>query len=93
MKKTLKTITVVAAYMGIGLMTNCKKSAVLSPLNCGNDAEKVTDAAIAYSNDPTKARCEAYKNSVRDFYKSCATFYTGASKKALDDFMAEPCPN
>lgn len=74
-------------------MFSCKKdSDSPSPGNCAANADKVSAAATKFGNDPTKANCEAYKNSVSDFVKSCPTYYTGATKKALEDFMAEPCP-
>ncbi|WP_146202247.1 hypothetical protein [Dyadobacter jejuensis] len=74
-------------------MTNCKKDSAgpLNPLNCSTNAEKVTAAVTTFSQNPTNANCEKYKEAVRDFYKSCSTFYTGATKKDLDDFLAEPC--
>ena len=62
-------------------------------INCGSDAEKVTAAGLAFSQNITKANCEAYKNAVRDFYKGCENFYTGAYKEDLDEFLAGPCPN
>lgn len=93
MKKTIQKITILSFCVGVGLTLSCKKDALTNPANCSKDAEKVTNAAIAYGNSQTKANCEAYKKTVSDFYKSCATFYSGAYKEALDDFMAEPCPN
>lgn len=93
MKKTIQKISILSICLGMGLVLSCKKNVLTNPVNCSNDAEKVTNAAIAYGNNPTKANCEAYKKTINDLYKSCATFYTGASKQALDDFMDEPCPN
>lgn len=93
MKKTIQKIMILSVCLVTGLTMGCKKDALSNPVNCSNDAEKVTNAAIAYGNSPTKANCEAYKKTISDLYKSCATFYSGAYKEALDDFMAEPCPN
>lgn len=93
MKKTIRKIMTLSICISIGLMLSCKKDALTNPANCSKDADKVTNAAVAYGNSQTKANCEAYKKAISDFYKSCATFYSGAYKDALDDFMAAPCPN
>jgi hypothetical protein len=93
MKKTIQKIMILAICVGTGLTISCKKDSVANPVNCSSNADKVTDAAIAYGNNPTKANCEAYKKTISDLYKSCATFYTGAYKQALDEFLAEPCPD
>lgn len=94
MKNQFKSVSLLTICTGLFLLTNCSDNpATPNATNCGNDAEKVSTAAQAYVANPTKATCEAYKNTVKDFYKSCATFYTGAAKDALDDFIAEPCPN
>lgn len=90
MKKILKVTVPVALALVLGCS---KKDTAPSPQNCANNSQKVIDAATVYGSNAIKANCEAYKNTVRDFYKSCQTFYTGASKKDLDEFLAEPCPN
>ncbi|GHB81082.1 hypothetical protein [Persicitalea jodogahamensis] len=90
MKKLLKTITPLA----ITLVLGCSKDGTSpSPQNCVDNSQKVTDAVTVYATNPNKANCEAYKNTVRDFFKSCPTYFTGASKQAYEDFLAEPCPN
>lgn len=93
MQKLFRNSISYAAFCALALSMSCGKDKTPSPMNCGNNAEKVTTAATTFSQSPTKANCQAYKNAVSDFYKSCATFYTGATKKDLDDFMAEDCPN
>lgn len=93
MQKIIRTIVTAGAFFAVTLSLSCgDKDKSPNPVNCGNNAEKVTAAGQVWANDPTNdANCEAYKVAVRDFYKSCETFYTGAAKKALDDFLAEPC--
>jgi hypothetical protein len=93
MQNILKKIVTAGTFFAVTLSLSCgDKDKSPSPVNCGNNAEKVTAAAQVWASDPTKtASCEAYKDAVRDFYKSCNTYYTGAAKKALDDFLAEPC--
>jgi hypothetical protein len=94
MKKTTKSIAVLTAYLGVLLVTGCGgKDTSPTPLNCSANSQKVVDAATVYGNNPTKANCEAYKNSLRDFYKSCSNFYSAADKKSFDEFLAEPCEN
>jgi len=92
MKDLFKSLLFICVFMGPGLLTSCKKR-VANPVNCSTNAEKVSSVANTYAANPNRANCEAYKNAVNDFYKSCATFYTGATKAALDQFMATPCPN
>ncbi|HEV7382433.1 MAG TPA: hypothetical protein VGN64_21705 [Dyadobacter sp.] len=93
MKRLFKSTTTVFATSATVLFLSCgDKDNSPSPANCSTNAEKVTAAAQTYSQSPTKANCEAYKGTVKDFYMSCATFYTGATKDALDEFLAEPCP-
>lgn len=79
-------------FLGLVLLMSCGKDSP-SPMNCSTNSERVIAAAETYGKSPTKANCEAYKNVVNDFYKSCATFYTGSAKEAMDEFLAEPCPN
>ena len=93
MQKIFRTIATSAAYFAVTLSLSCgDKDNSPNPANCSNNAEKVTAAGKVWANDPAnEANCEAYKVAVRDFYKSCETYYTGASKQALDDFLASPC--
>ena len=92
MQKIFRTIVTAGAYCAVTLCLSCgDKDKSPSPANCGNDAQKVTDAAMLWAQNDSKTNCEAYKNAVRDFYKSCSAYYTGAAKKELDDFLAEPC--
>lgn len=92
MQKIFRTIVTAGAFFAVTLSLSCgDKDKSPNPVNCGNDAQKVTDAANAWALNNNKAGCEAYKTAVRDFYKSCATYYTGAAKQALDEFLAEPC--
>ena len=94
MKTRFKSISLLTICSALFLFTNCSdNSTTPNPVNCGNNAGKVSTAAQTYATNPTKVNCEAYKSAVNDFYKSCATYYTGAAKQALDDFLAEPCPN
>ncbi len=93
MKKVIKSGVMLSSYGALFFLLNCgKKDTAPTPANCSLNAGKVTEAATTYGGNPTKANCEAYKNAVRDFYKSCSTFYPAAQKKALDEFLAEPCP-
>ncbi|MBU1822667.1 MAG: hypothetical protein KKG00_14310 [Bacteroidetes bacterium] len=93
MKKALKSTILLSAYVCMALLFNCsKKDTSPSPQNCANNATKVSEAASTYASNQTKANCEAYKNSLRDFFRSCSTFYPAAQKQALDEFLAEPCP-
>ena len=94
MKTQIKSVSLLSICTALFLFTNCSdNSATPNAVNCGNNAEKVSIAAQTYGANRTKVNCEAYKSAVNDFYKSCATYYTGAAKQALDDFLAEPCPN
>lgn len=81
----------VVLFVGLVLCTGCFRKKLITPFSCTTDALKVTEAATKYVNDPSKANCEAYKKTVIDFVKSCPTYYTGATRKELDDFAAEPC--
>ncbi len=90
MKKNFKSIVPLAIVLVLGCSKNDNSP---SPQNCAENSQKVVDAVTVYASNPIKANCEAYKNTLRDFFKSCPTYYTGASKKAYEDFLAEPCPN
>ncbi|MBE9466583.1 hypothetical protein ACFP1I_23525 [Dyadobacter subterraneus] len=84
--RTLVTCTV------LGIALSCSKSNPVVATSCEKNAEKVTNAGTAYAADPTsKTKCEAYKTAVNDFFKSCPTYYSGASKDALNDFLNTPC--
>jgi hypothetical protein len=93
MKKQL-TILAIAAILclGVGVLGSCSKSASVVTNKCESEAKKVSDAATAFSADPTnKAKCQAYANSLSDFFKACPTYYTGTTKKDLEDFVANAC--
>ncbi|REA63730.1 hypothetical protein DSL64_04675 [Dyadobacter luteus] len=93
MKKLFKsTIAVFTTFVTVLFLSCGGKDNSPSPVNCSNNAEKATAAATALASDPTNtAKCEAYKNAIRDLYKSCANYYTGQAKQDLDDFLATPC--
>lgn len=90
MKKLLKPLVPLAIVLTVGCS---KKDTAPSPMNFANTATKFSDTLTAYAANPTKAGCEAYKNAVRDYIKSCATLYTAVDKKDLEEFLAEPCSN
>jgi hypothetical protein len=46
-------ITILSFCVGVGLTLSCKKDALTNPANCSKDADKVTNAAIAYGNNQT----------------------------------------
>ena len=92
MKTQFTFLRTLAVCIIMGLALSCSKSNPVVATSCEKNAEKVTNAANAFSSDPTsKAKCEAYKTAVSDFLKSCPTYYTGVTKDALDDFMNTPC--
>ncbi len=95
MQKFIKNILRGSGYLAVILSMSCgdKDKSPNPAVNCTNNAEKLTTIGQTWASDPTnEAKCKAYKEAVKDFYKSCATFYSGAYKKQLDDFLAEPCP-
>ena len=87
----MKTLISSVFYFALVFGMSCKGKDRVDPLNCGANAQKVTDAALAYAQNPGKAACEAYKKEVIAFIKSCPTFYTGVHKQELEDFANEPC--
>ena len=94
MKKFLKSSVVSLSIICLFLATNCKKKADILPgvgLGCATNAEKLSTALNAYLTNPTKANCEKYKDELRAFFKGCPSFYTGVTKKELEDALAEPC--
>jgi hypothetical protein len=93
MKKQLTLLAIAATLcLGVGVMGSCSKAAAVVTNKCDTEAKKVTDAASAFSADPTnKAKCQAYANALSDFFKACPTYYTGATKKDLEDFVANAC--
>lgn len=92
MKKPVQSLLMFSAYLSIALVMGCsKKDTAPSPQNCSANAQKLSDALMAYANNPTKAGCEAYKSTVRDYVKSCSQFYTAVDKKELEEALAEPC--
>ncbi|MDQ6482454.1 hypothetical protein [Dyadobacter sp. LHD-138] len=92
MKTIFENFRIVALFVAMGLIFSCTKSDPIVGTSCERNAEKVSEAALAYTSDPTStARCEAYKTAVSNFFKSCPTYYSGASKDALDEFLKTPC--
>ena len=90
----MKKLLIITAIVSVsfGTICSCKKTATVVTTTCETDAKKVSDAATAFASDPTnKAKCQAYANAISDFFKSCPTYYTGATKKDLEDFVANAC--
>lgn len=76
----------------VGFVLSCKDSGgPANPVACNGNAEKLTNAAKVFSENPNEANCKAYKNSVKDFLNSCPNFYSGSYKTELEEFMNEPC--
>ena len=93
MELRAKTLLKIGTYVFLGLLLSCSGKKGVSPANCEASGERASAAATAFANDPqNKSKCEAYKNAVRDIFQSCPTYYTGATKQAIDEFMATPCP-
>lgn len=92
MKNRLISPINLVLILGIFLTTNCKKSGIgANPLNCAKDSENLTKALNDFAAAPSNATCAKYKDAIRDFYKGCPTYYSGVSKKQMDEFLAEPC--
>lgn len=90
MKKILLATLMLSASFGI--LGSCSKAAAVVANKCDDEAKKVTDAATAFSADPSnKAKCQAYANALSAFFKACPTYYTGTTKKDLEDFVANAC--
>lgn len=90
MKKILFATLLLSATFGV--LGSCSKAAAVVANKCDDEAKKVADAATAFSADPTnKAKCQAYANALSSFFKACPTYYTGATKKDLEDFVANAC--
>lgn len=90
MKKIILVTSILT--LSFGILGSCSKAVSTVANRCDNDAKKVTDAATAYSSDPAnKAKCQAYANALSDFFKSCPTYYTGTTKKDLENFVANAC--
>src|SRR5690606_11387447 len=70
------------------LVMSCKDSSGPgNPMACSSNAEKVSKAAEVFLAEQNEANCNTYKNALKDFFKSCPTFYTGVQKKDLEEFM------
>lgn len=90
MKKILLATLLLSASFGI--LGSCSKAAAVVANNCDANAQKVTDAGNAFFADPTnKTKCQAYISAINDMYKSCPAYYPAATKKALDDALANAC--
>ena len=90
MKKILLATLLLSATFGV--LGSCSKAASVVANNCDANAQKVTDASNAFFADPTnKAKCQAYISAINDMYKSCPAYYPAATKKALDDALANAC--
>lgn len=87
----MKSFIASVFYVGLILGMSCKGKGPVNPLNCGANAEKVSAAALAWGNENSVANCEAYKKELIAFFKSCPTFYTGATKQQLEEFTNGPC--
>lgn len=90
----MKKIFVAALILSFsfGVLGSCSKAVSVVASKCDDEAKKVTDAATAFSADPSnKAKCQAYANALGSFFKACPTYYTGATKKDLEDFVANAC--
>lgn len=93
MKKQLTLLSIAATLcLGVGVLGGCSKAASAVASNCDANAKKVTDAGNAFIADPTnKTKCQAYVTAINDMYKACPTYYSAATKKALDDALANAC--
>ena len=84
----------VLAAMSLGgmfLVSGCKGKSPLNPLGCVNNAEKVSESAVRFSQNPTKSNCEAYKRELLAFIKSCPTYYGAVEKEELEELANSPC--
>ncbi|WP_131694674.1 hypothetical protein [Dyadobacter tibetensis] len=92
MKNQLISPIALLATIGLFLMTNCKKSSVApNPMNCAKNSESLNKALTDFVATPNNTTCAKYKDAIRDFFKSCPTYYSGVTKKDLEEFLAEPC--
>lgn len=102
--KTIKTkfYLIGSLVMVFAFSTACSKDNPLNPIgNCGSgswsqqvqsELTSLSDAATLYTNDPTVANCENYKNAVGDYLdalEGIRTCVLGASKKAFDQAIDE----
>jgi hypothetical protein len=88
----MKHFVLAAIFFGsLIVVSGCKGKSPLNPLGCVNNAEKVGEAAVRFSQDPTKSNCEAYKKEVVAFIKSCPTYYGAVEKAELEEFANSPC--
>ncbi len=90
MKKIILVTSILS--LSFGMLGSCSKAAAVVANKCDDEAMKVTAAATAFSADPSnKAKCQAYANALSSFFKACPTYYTGTTKKDLEDFVANAC--
>jgi hypothetical protein len=90
MKKIILVTSILS--LSFGILMSCSKAAAVVGANCDANAQKVTDAGNAFFADPTnKTKCQAYVSAINDMYKACPTYYPAATKKALDDALANAC--
>jgi len=90
MKKIL--LATLLLSVSFGILGSCSKAADVVVNKCDTNAQKVTDAGNAFFADPTnKSKCQAYISAINDMYKSCPAYYPAATKKALDDALANAC--
>ncbi|MFA7471923.1 MAG: hypothetical protein WCY86_03400 [Spirosomataceae bacterium] len=87
----MKKLVTICAVFSMLLLAGCKKNEPLGVMACGANAEKFTDAAVRFSQDPNEATCEAYKKAIVEYIKSCPTYYTAVQKQELEEFANSPC--
>jgi len=100
MKKIISISVFVVATICLSLIS-CKKEAS-DPDYCGtawstelsSQITALSNAAAAYSNNPTPATCSSYKTAYQGYlnalkpYTKC-TLYTSAQKTELDNIIAQ----
>ncbi len=67
MKNKLLLLVAIALISLPIVMISCEED---NPFSCEQLLDDMLDAGIAYSGDPTTARCNYYKDAIKDYIES-----------------------
>jgi hypothetical protein len=79
-KSSISILLVVSAVVFV--LLGCKKDNKVTD-RCPELASAVSDAVTAFTTNPSESTCNAYVESIHDYYDGC-TLITAAERASLD---------
>ena len=91
MKKLNYFITAVLMSIACVSLNSCKKAADILSGDCNHLIEAYTDAANAYTLDPSVENCEAYVDALEDYVNGCAILTAQQKQEFQNDINNADC--